>query len=136
MDRSKKKFKILTYSVPIVALVVVVLHFILVKTTQLSPWKGGGFGMYAEMHYYYYDIEVSHLNKPIDSVLLVDRKVARFLMDLKRMPNDANLERMGQMVSKYATNDTITIQLWKPLIDAKTSAYSRELLKQYHYIQP
>lgn len=136
MARNKKKFKIWTYSVPIVALVVVALHFLLVQTTQLSPWKGGGFGMYAEMHYYFYDIEVSHLEKPMDSVILLDRKVARFLMQLKRMPSNANLERMGQMVSKYATNDTLTIQLWKPLIDAKTSSYSRELLKQYQYIKP
>ncbi|PIK14204.1 hypothetical protein [Halobacteriovorax sp. JY17] len=44
----KKNF--LLYLIPMVALVVGVIQWSLVETTLLSRWKGGGFGMYTELH--------------------------------------------------------------------------------------
>ncbi len=133
---TKKKWSILTYSVPIIALIIVASQFFLVNTSRLNKWKGGGFGMYSEVHYYYNDLIVTNLTKPIDSLILEDRSIATFVMDVKRQPNDANLKHMAELVSKYATSDTIDIQIWRPLIDAKNSRYSRELMGNYQYIKP
>ena len=124
------------YAVPIIALLVIAVHFILSSTMQLSPWKGGGFGMYTDVHYYYNELTFTNLNKPFDSIIIQNRKVAEFVMDVKRFPNDSNLKRIAELVSKYATNDTIRVQLWKPVINSKTASYSRELINQYQYIKP
>ena len=132
---TKKKIKLLNYIIPIIALLVVAIHFILANTTQLSPWKGGGFGMYSEVHYYYNDLIVSNLNKPFDSIVKQDKQVAQLVMDVKRSPNNTTLKHMAELVSKYATKDTITVQLWKPKVDAKASTYSRELVNQYQFIK-
>ncbi len=133
---TRKTVKLYTYIVPIVALVVVCIHFILAGTTKLSPWKGGGFGMYAEVHYYYSDLVIGNLNKPLDSIIKQDRQVAEFVMDVKRTPNDLTLKHMAELVSKYANSDTLTVQIWKPSVDSKSSTYSRELVNQYQYIKP
>ena len=133
---TKKKFNILNYSIPIVALLVVALHFILASTINLSPWKGGGFGMYATVHYYYDDLVITNLNKPFDSIVKQDKNVANFVMDVKRFPNTSSLKHLAELVSKYATNDTIDLQIWKPSIDAKSSSYSRILIQHYQFIKP
>ena len=132
----KPKFNLIRYIVPIIALLVVILHFILTKTTELSPWKGGGFGMYAEVHYYYSEFVITNLNKSLDSIIKQDRQVAEFVMDVKRSPNNKNLKHMAELVSKYATNDTITVQLWRPKVDSNTETYSRELINHYQFIKP
>ena len=103
---------------------------------NLSPWKGGGFGMYADVHYYYNDLIITNLNKPLDSILKQDRKVAEYVMDVKRSPNNKTLKHIAELVSKYAKNDTINVQLWKPIIDSKASTYSRVLINEYHYVKP
>lgn len=131
----KNNWSLPKYAVPIIALFVVAIHFMLASTTNLSKWKGGGFGMYAEMHYYYYDIFVDHINKPLDSLIIKNKDIARFVKVVKRSPNASNLKHLAELVSKYATNDTFKIQIWKPLIDSKNSTFSRELINEYQFIK-
>ena len=133
---TKKTASILKYSVPVVALIVICVHFILVKTSNLNKWKGGGFGMYSEVHYYYNDLFIDNLNKPLDSIIKEDRIIASFVMDVKRLPNIGNLQKMAELASKYVSSDTVTVQIWKPLIHSKKSTYSRELVNQYQFIKP
>lgn len=133
---TKKKYPILNYFIPVVALFVVALHFIFSSTINLSAWKGGGFGMYADIHYYYNDIIISNLNPQFDSIIKQDKKVANYVMDLKRCPNSSSLKHMAELVSKYATSDTINVQIWKPKMDAEASSYSRVLINQYQFIKP
>lgn len=133
---TQKKYPIFSYFIPIVALLVIAVHFILANTIDLSPWKGGGFGMYANVHYYYSDVNISNLNTTFDSIIKKDKKVANFVMDLKRCPNEARLKHMAELVSKYTSSDTIDIQIWKPSMDAKTSIYSRILINQYQFVKP
>lgn len=133
---TKFKASIFKYWVPILALLVIAVHFILVKTSHLNKWKGGGFGMYSEVHYYYNDLVIDNLNKPLDSLIIEDKKIAHFVMDVKRLPNAGNLKKMAELVSKYVSSDTVTIQIWKPSIDSKHSTYSRELLNEYQFIKP
>jgi hypothetical protein len=127
---------ILKYPVPIIAVLVIIVHFVLVKSSNLNKWKGGGFGMYSEVHYYFNDLVIDDLNKPLDSLIIEDRNIASFIMDVKRMPNNGNLHKMAELASKYVSSDTIKVQVWKPVIDAKNSTYSRELINRYQFIKP
>lgn len=133
---TKPKASILKYWVPILALLVIVVHFVLVKTSNLSKWKGGGFGMYSEVHYYFNDLVIENLNKPLDSIIKQDRSIASFVMDVKRLPNTSNLQKMAELASNYVSSDTVTIQVWKPLIDGKSSTYSRQLINEFQFIKP
>lgn len=133
---TKPKVLIFKYWVPIIALVIVAVHFFLTKTTNLNSWKGGGFGMYSEVHYYFYDLVIEDLNKPLDELVKEDKSIDQFVMVVKRSPNDQNLHRMAELAFKYVSSDTVTIQIWKPLIDSKNSTYSRELINEYQFIKP
>ncbi|MGJ8590908.1 MAG: hypothetical protein ACSHXF_00070 [Aquaticitalea sp.] len=127
---------IIRHWVPILALVVIFIHFILVHTSYLNRWKGGGFGMYTGVHYYYNDLIIDDLNKPLDSILKENRQIANFYMTVKRSPNRRNLKKMAELASKYVASDTVVIELWKPLINSKNSTYSRELVNRYQFIKP
>lgn len=133
---TKKKASIHKYWVPIIALLIIAVHFGLAKTSNLNRWKGGGFGMYSEVHYYFNDLVIDNLNKPLDAIIKEDKNFAGFVMDVKRLPNTKNLHNMAELASKYVSSDTVTIQIWKPLIDSKNSTYSRELVNQYQFIKP
>ncbi len=131
-----QRANIFVYWVPALAFLVVAIQLVLCNTWNLTKWKGGGFGMYSEVHFYYHDVFVSPLSIPLDSLQKKDTNISDAIMQAKRMPSDANLRRMGELVSKYASSDTITIKVWKPQIDAKTSRYSRELMYKLKYIKP
>ncbi|MEZ4793097.1 MAG: hypothetical protein R2783_06445 [Gelidibacter sp.] len=133
---TKLKASILKYWVPIVALVVISVHFILVNTSNLSKWKGGGFGMYSEVHYYFNDVWICNLTKPLDSLIAEDKHIGNVMMDVKRMPNQANLEKMARLMSKYVKSDTVRIEVWKPYIDSKNANYTRERINQFQFIKP
>lgn len=45
-----EKRKILLFIMPIICIVIAGIQLYLSKTTALSLWKGGGFGMYTELH--------------------------------------------------------------------------------------
>ena len=43
------KYKFEYYFVPTLLIIIAILQLVLVKTSHLSPWKGGGFGMFASI---------------------------------------------------------------------------------------
>lgn len=124
------------YAIPIIAVMVIIVHFVLVKTSNLNRWKGGGFGMYSEVHYYYNEVYISDLSQPLNSLIAEDKFIKHVVMDVKRMPNKSNLENMAKIISKYVASDTISIQVWKPLVNSKNASYSRKLVNQFQYIKP
>lgn len=133
---AKKRANIFIYWVPALALLVVAIQLVLCNTWNLTKWKGGGFGMYSEVHYYYHDVFISPLTVSLDTLQKKDANISDAIMQAKRMPSDANLKRMGELVSKYAPGDSISIQIWKPRIDAKNALYARELINQVTIIKP
>lgn len=131
-----QRANIFIYWVPALAFLVVAIQLILSINWNLTKWKGGGFGMYSEVHFYYHDVFISPLSIPLDSLQKKDKNISDAIMQAKRMPSDANLRRMGELVSKYAPGDSISIQIWKPRIDAKNAMYSRELINQVTIVRP
>ena len=133
MARIKENFS--NYWVPIVALLVIIAHFLLANTFNLSKWKGGGFGMYTEVHYYYNEVFIPHLDPPLTVLADEHYEIEKIMKDIKRMPNDGNLEKMAKSISKFVSSDTITIQVWKPFIDSESANYSRELVNELQYLK-
>ncbi len=127
---------LLNYAVPILALLVVVVQFFLVSENNLTRWKGGGFGMYSEMHFNDNEVIISNLEIPLDSLKKSNKNIAIKIKRLKRMPSSAYLEEFAQMISNYSLNDTLTVQVWRPVLNSKSARYTRELINEFHYIQP
>lgn len=133
---AKKNGFLFKYAIPTVALFIVVVQLFLVSENNLTRWKGGGFGMYSEMHYYYNEVIISNLVIPLDSLKKSDTNIANKIHRLKRMPSTALLKDVAQLLTKYSSKDTITVQVWRPLLDSKKARYSRELINEFHYIKP
>ena len=132
----KQNTTIFKYWVPIIACFIIIVHVVLVNFYNLTKWKGGGFGMYSEVHYYYNEVYIKNLNLPIDSLKANDINLNDAINHLKRLPNKDNLENMAELVSKYVINDTVIVQVWKPTVDCKKGHYYRELINEIQYIRP
>ena len=129
------KDALIKYWISIAALLVIIVHFFLTHTANLSRWKGGGFGMYTEVHYYYNEIYIDHLEQPLEELADEYHEINQNMKDVKRMPNNENLERMAKSVSKFVLTDTIHVQVWKPSIDSEKAYYSRELVNEINFIK-
>jgi len=132
----KKKYpKILNYIVPIIALVVIAIQVIMVETNNLSKWRGGGFGMYSEVHYQQREVWINNTNIQLDSIFENDKEVELAVKRARLLPSKKELQKTAKLVKNHFNTDTITIQVWKPYMDISTSKYSRKLVNEVTYIK-
>lgn len=129
-NKGKNFFK---YLVPFLALTLVGVHFALVHVKKLTPWKGGGFGMYSDIHFYYNEVYVTPIGQSLDSLAVADPNIFGAINTLKRMPSSQNLQKYAPDFYRYANSDSITIQVWKPKVNAQNATYTREIVNQYTY---
>ncbi len=127
---SSKKELVLKYGIPGIAVIIIVIQFFLVDIKKLNRWKGGGYGMYTEIHYYYNQIHIPGMS--VDSLLKNDLEMKNTLGYLMLMPNKNNLNKAGRVILKKNHEDSIHIQIWKPIVDSKTGYYTRELIDELH----
>lgn len=121
---------LLKYGIPSFAVVAIVVQLFLVNTQRLNAWKGGGYGMYTSIHYYYNEIYIPGMI--VDSMIAEDNQMKVTLGRLKLMPNDKNLRKAAKLVLKTTKKDSIHIQIWKPLVNSKNGVYSRELVNEIY----
>ncbi len=133
---AKKNGFLLKYSVPLVALLIIAVQLFMVSEHNLTRWKGGGFGMYSEMHFNFNEVIVNNLDMQLDSIKKSDTDIANKVRTLKRIPNTANLKELAQLIASHSLDSTITVQVWRPLLDTKKARYSRELINEFHYVKP
>ena len=80
MANTPKEF-FLKYGIPIVAIVVIAIQLLFVNTQSLTKWKGGGYGMYTGIHYYYDQIYIPGLS--VDSMIVDNNEMKTVLGRLK-----------------------------------------------------
>ncbi|WP_412561457.1 hypothetical protein [Winogradskyella sp. MIT101101] len=96
----------------------------------MSRWKGGGYGMYTEIHYQGNQIYITGMS--VDS-LISNNSINESFRYLKLMPNEKNLEEAAKQVLNSTNKDSIHIQVWKPTINSKDGKYTRVLLEELYY---
>jgi len=129
MANTIKEF-FLKYGIPIVAIVVIAIQLLFVNTQSLTKWKGGGYGMYTGIHYYYNQIHIPGLS--VDSMIVDNNEMKTVLGQLKLMPNDKNLKTAAKLVLETTEKDSILIQIWKPDVNSKNATYTRVLVNEIH----
>ena len=122
---------LLKYSIPCIAVVIIVIQLFYVNTQKLNKWKGGGYGMYTGIHYYYDQIYIPGFS--VDSLIANNHEIEYTFRDLKIMPNDYNLNKAAKLVLSETGKDSIHIQIWKPTINSEKGVYSRTLLTEIFY---
>lgn len=128
MTKTSKKI-LLKYGIPSLAVVIIVIQLLFVNIHNLNRWKGGGYGMYSEIHYYYNQIYIPDIS--VDS-LVTDDDLKDSLGFLMLMPNEDNLKNSAELVLKYTKKDSIHMQIWKPIVNSKNGVYSRELVNEIY----
>lgn len=115
-----------------ILLVVAANHFILTNTQHLSPWLGGGFGMFAST-----DvgpsrrIEVTAISKNGDETpVTLKRRYKDLKHKARALPNSNLLDALAQAAWKQLNKNTIDekkppitsirIEVWKTHFDAKS----------------
>ena len=129
MAYTPKEF-FLKYGIPIIAIVVIVVQLFFVNTQSLTKWKGGGYGMYTGIHYYYDQIYIPGLS--VDSMIADNIEMKTVLGRLKLMPNDKNLKTAAKLVLETTEKDSVLIQVWKPEVNSKNANYTRVLINEIH----
>ena len=122
---------LLKYSIPCIAVVIIVIQLFYVNTQKLNKWKGGGYGMYTGIHYYYDQIYIPGFS--VDSLIANNHEIEYTFRDLKIMPNDYNLNKAAKLVLSETGKDSIHIQIWKPTINSEKGVYSRTLITEIFY---
>ncbi len=127
---STSKTLLLKYGIPCLAVVVIMVQLYNVHINNLSRWKGGGYGMYTEIHYQGNQIYITGMS--VDS-LISNNSINESFRYLKLMPNEKNLEEAAKQVLNSTNKDSIHIQVWKPTINSKDGKYTRVLLEELYY---
>lgn len=129
MNKITKEF-LLKYGIPSLAVIVVVIQLVLVNTKELSRWKGGGYGMYTEIHYFYNQIYIPGMS--VDSLVKDNLEMKSTLGHLMVMPNEINLKKAAELVLKTSKQDSVDVQIWKPIVNSENGIYTRVLVGEIH----
>lgn len=129
MKSTKKEF-LLKYGIATIAVVVICIQFFLVNNLKLNRWKGGGYGMYSEIHYYYNQIYINDIS--VDSLVKTDKAIKDTLGFLMLMPNKENLKKSAKLVLRKTNRDSIHMQIWKPKVSSKNGVYKRVLIEEIY----
>ncbi len=133
MPRTPKDF-FLNYGISGLAVIVIVIQLFFVNKRSLNKWKGGGYGMYTGIHYYFDQIHITGFS--VDSLLKKSDEIKPTFSRLMVMPNDENLKSTAEIVLKVTKEDSIHIQVWKPTINSRNGFYSRVMINEIHLKRP
>jgi hypothetical protein len=118
------------------------LQLVLSARMRLSPWKGGGFGMFASVDGLPFRTVRILVNGPERSEeLLVPASLAELAARTATFPHDAALERLARAVGARERRrgtpvDTVTIEVWRaaysPTLDATWSRLAARTVPDGH----
>ncbi|HSE42948.1 MAG TPA: hypothetical protein VLH08_19455 [Acidobacteriota bacterium] len=130
-----KKF---TFLIPPVLLIIIALHQIyLSKVHDLSPWKGGGFGMFSStdlgparyVRVFLYATERSEELEIPDSLVEAAQKAATFPSDSLL---DSFAEKIVQREDRYHRPvDSVRIEIWRTQFDRVTLKPQEQKVRNY-----
>lgn len=120
------KFNFYKWSLPILILTVAGFQFHEVYTNQLTRWKGGGFGMYSEIHPL--DKRVWVIT-PDSSWIIHDRKttLGQMAHTLRFFPNNKAMDLFGKKVATTYKLEYFNIEVWEPFLNPENNKLSKKL---------
>jgi len=135
---ASKIFQILLRAFPITLLIAVALHQIfLARSAALSPWSGGGFGMFSTLdHGSRRHLHTFVLRPGLRREVLLPDVHADEIKRALTLPNDARLRRLARTVSRMPSSDygsatAVQIQIWNTRFDPETLTPTSQVLREF-----
>lgn len=126
---------------PAVLLVLVaVIQIGLARTKYLTPWKGGGFGMFASLdHGAFRGVDIVVDGPERSEVLEIPPSLDELSARVANMPADWLLRRLGEGVvgreRRYQRAvDKVTITVWRTRFDPVTLQAEEQTLRTFEYL--
>ncbi len=124
-----KKF-FLKYGIGLFLILVCILQLYFVKTQKLSPWKGGGFGMYSGLHYNHYEIWIRPSEAKdwinLDSIKNIPNSIFVLKNQVLRRPYTKHLEQLSSALCIFQKYNSIEMEIWKPDIYTPDSVFKKQ----------
>ena len=127
-------------AVPAVLLTVVATaQIVLAHTTMLSPWKGGGFGMFATLDGRPFRYARMFVRAPERSEELgVPPSLEELVAAVEILPGNAQLDRLARAVvarerSRGRAADEVRIEVWRVEFSAGSLRPVDRLLRQHEF---
>ena len=125
---------------PAVLLVLVaVIQIGLARTKYLTPWKGGGFGMFATLdHGAFRGVDVVIDGPDRSETLEIPPSLGELSARVANMPADWLLRRLGEAVvqreRRYRRDvNKVTITVWRTRFDPLTLHAEEQTLRKFEY---
>ena len=127
---------------PLLLFVVAVIQIVLARTADLTPWKGGGFGMFATLDHGAYrgvDIVVDAPNR--SEALEVPESLETAVARVAAYPADWLMRALAEGVSAREKRhqrpvSRVTLSVWRTDFDRETLQPSERLLRTFVYVVP
>lgn len=116
---------------PVLISVIASFQLIKAETTSLTRWKGGGFGMYTDIHRSYYAIvvngEVYNSSHQCEYREVTDRVIKNFIFN----PSAPTATQFYRYLE--TEEDSIQLQLYEPVMDAKRNMLTYKLAYEHTF---
>lgn len=115
-------------------LIGVAIHQMYQVDNGLSRWKGGGFGMYAEIHFNQVKIFVRFMAKQEDVMkkeFVETDELNKRLKAAQRFSNQDNCMEVAKEVQNISGIPQIKIEVWQPRFNPVNNEFYREKTKEY-----
>jgi hypothetical protein len=122
---------LLKYTLPAIIIAVAGFQFYQSNYHQLSRWKGGGFGMYSEVHPDRRQIWV--ITHDSSFQVNIQSKLYAAAYRLKIKPDKKNTIAFASKAANEFDKNSITIQVWEPFLDITTNRVSRIQIQEVKY---
>lgn len=133
-------YRRIKYYLPAILLVLIAFHQIyLAKTSLLSPWKGGGFGMFSSTDYgLARNVRVFIAAPNRSEELQIPDSLGESAQKVATFPSDSLLKQFAQQVAarerrKEHEVDTVRIEVWRTRFDPRTLKPEPEKIREYVY---
>ena len=113
-------------------MVVIALFQIIQIPKGLTRWKGGGFGMYSEMHPNYRKVVINDSLYEKDTLKINSKKHVA-IKKYAFFPKEKYLKNLSQTLD--LKSDTLIIEVWQLDFDAKNRQLTNKKIKSDVYIK-
>lgn len=127
----RMKNKLLYYAIPLLMLGIVINQLLQIPK-GLTRWKGGGYGMYTDIHPDFRQVVINDSFIEIDT-LSQNRKLFAAVKKYANFPQDKYKNEMVKQLNWK--NDTLNIAIWQLFFDAETQILNKKIIHQDVHIK-
>lgn len=120
------KYQFLRFLIPVIMIVVASVNCVLVNTTDHTRWRGGGFGMYSEIHWT--NNEIWFNNVPVDIDLVEIH--SKLCNTVRRNPSEDNIKKLASAIKRDQGLSNFNIEVWRLSFDKNNLVMNKKKINE------